>query len=86
MRPNDGRVSHQTFQVGIVGTESKERLKNVLVTPARKAFVDAVPRAIGGRQESPLCAAAGDPQDSGDELAAFPLRADIDVGAGPQKC
>lgn len=85
MRTHDGTVRHQTFQIGVFGTEGKEGLEDVLFTPTREAFVDAVPIAVSGRQEPPLCAAAGNPEDSGQELATFPLRPDIHIGTRPQK-
>lgn len=45
MRAHDGRIGHQPFQVGIVGTENEEGFKDVLFTPTRKALVDDVPLA-----------------------------------------
>lgn len=86
MGPNHRAIGHQTFQVGIVGTKSKKRLENVLFAPTGKAFVDAIPVAILCWEQAPLRAATRDPEHSREELAAFPLRANIDVGTGPQKC
>src|SRR5215510_4545860 len=62
-----------------------EFLKDPSGAPPGEALVDAVPVAVVRWQEAPLGTASGDPQDGGQEVAAFALRADIDFRAGPEE-
>jgi hypothetical protein len=67
------------FQIGVTGERLMKLFEDALTTPPREPFIDGVPVAVLHRQESPLCAAAGDPQDGFEKLAASLLRPDIGV-------
>jgi len=82
MSAQDGAINHQVLQVRIQGASLEEFLEDFLLAPSCEAFVDAVPLALGRRQQSPLRATASDLQNGGQEFTAARLRADIDIGAG----
>ena len=79
MGANNGRVNEQMFHIGVTGEGLMKLLEDALPTPTREPFIDSVPVAVLLRQESPLCAAASDPQDGGEKLAAILLLSDISV-------
>jgi hypothetical protein len=79
MSANDSRVNEQVLQIGVTGKGLMQLLEDALPTPTRESFIDCVPVTILGRQESPLCAAAGNPQDGFEKLAAILLPPDISV-------
>jgi hypothetical protein len=52
----------------------------LVLAPAGKAFVDAVPVALVFRKQAPLGSAAQDPQDGFDELPAVCLLTSVGSG------
>ena len=58
---------------------------NILISPAGKPFVDTIPVAVLLWQQSPLGAAAADPEHTFDKTAALVCLTDINLGAGPQE-
>ena len=79
MGANNGRVNHQVFHISVSGKRLMELLEDPLMTPTREPFIDGVPVAILLWQESPLCAAASNPEHGFEELAAILLAPDIGV-------
>lgn len=82
MSTDDGRVNEQMFQVGVTGERLMELLEDALMTPTREPLIDGVPVAVLRGQESPLCAAARNPEHGFEELAAILLLPEISVRVG----
>lgn len=57
----------------------------MVLAPSREAFIDAVPIAILGREQAPLRATAGDPEDGLKKTATLGLLADINGWEGAKK-
>ena len=85
MSADNGRINEQMFQIRVTGERLMELLEDALPTPAREPFIDGVPVAILLRQESPLRAAASNPQHGFEELAAVLLLPDIGVPMRAEK-
>lgn len=85
MGPDDGAIEDQMFPIRIIGKIGMHWVPNILITPAGKPFVDAIPMAVLCWQQPPLRSAAGDPEDAFDETATPVLLADIHFRAGPQE-
>ena len=79
MGANNGRVNHQVFHIRVSGKRLVELLEDALAAPTREPFIDGVPVAILRRQESPLRAAASNPQHGFEELATILLAPDIGI-------
>ena len=79
MSANNGRVNEQMLHVGVTGKRLMKLLEDALATPPREPLIDSVPVAILRRQESPLRAAASDPEHGFEKLAAILLWPDIGV-------
>jgi hypothetical protein len=67
------------LHVGVGGERLMKLLEDALATPTREPFIDGVPVAIFRWQQSPLCAAASNPQHGFEELPAILLAPDIGV-------
>jgi hypothetical protein len=85
MGPDDGAIEDQMFHIRVIGKMLIHFVPNILISPASKAFVDAIPMAILVWQQPPLGAAASDPEDAFDKTAALVFLADINVRTGPQE-
>ena len=85
MSADDSRVNHQVFEIAVSGAKCKELFKDLLLRPARKAFVNRVPIAICSGQGPPLSIRASHPQNGIEETTAFVFLADVDIGTGSQK-
>ncbi len=79
MSADNGRVNQQMLHVGVPGERLMQLFEDAVLTPTREAFVDGVPVAALGGQQSPLRAAASNPQHGFEELAAILLSPDIGV-------
>jgi hypothetical protein len=60
MGTDDGTIWYQILHIGVIGKMSEHFLPNPFVTPAGKAFVDAIPVTISLWQLTPLRASARD--------------------------
>jgi hypothetical protein len=76
---DDSRVNEQVFHIGIAKERLMELLEDALPAPTREAFIDGIPVTVLCGKQSPLCAAAGDPQHGFKELTAILLPPDIGV-------
>jgi hypothetical protein len=86
MRPPDGRVDDQVFEVRIIGQGLEKTLPNPGPRPAPEAPVDTVPRAEVSGQIAPRRAGARDPQDGIDKQPRVCARATgIALLAGNQR-
>jgi hypothetical protein len=85
MGTDDGAIDNQVLHLWIVGEVLMHSFPKALLTPTGKALVDGVPVAVGFRQQAPLGAAAGHPEDGFDEASALGLVANVDVWTGAQE-
>ncbi len=85
MGADNRTVEDAMFHVWVEGEVLKHTLPNTFVTPAGEAFVDAIPVAIRGGQEAPLCARSVDSQHGFQEAAAGCLIANVSMWVAPQK-
>lgn len=79
MSADNGRVNEQLFHVGVVGEEPMELLEDAVPTPARESFIDGVPVAVRCGQQSPLRAAASNPEHGFEAPTAILLWPDLGV-------
>jgi hypothetical protein len=79
---HDGRIYQQVFEVWFGDAKLVQAFKDALLVPSREAFVGGVPAIVLTRQESPLCAGAGNPQHGFEEAATLSFFADVDILAG----
>jgi hypothetical protein len=61
MRPHDGAVDEDLFEVGILGQLGDDLMPAAFARPAGKALIDAVAGAEVGGQIAPRAARARDP-------------------------
>ena len=73
------------LHIRVIGKMLMHFVPNILISPAGKAFVDAIPVAVLVWQQPPLGAAAGDPEHAFDKTATLVFLADIDLRTGPQE-
>ena len=73
-------VQEHIFHVGVVGKVLIHILPDLMLAPAGKTLIDAVPVAIFFRQKAPLGAAAGDPEHVFDVKTASSFFPGIDPG------
>jgi hypothetical protein len=85
VRSNHRTVDDQIFQVRFRTEMLVHSLPDATVAPAGEAFVDGVPVAILGRQQSPLRSGAIHPQHALDKPLAFRRVANVHVRAIPQE-
>jgi len=83
MCPDNGAIKDKIFHIWVIGKMLMHFVPNILITPAAKAFVDTVPVAILCWQQSPLGAAAGNPQHTFNKTTALGFLAHINVGTRP---
>ena len=81
MGTHDSGVNNYAFHVDILDEVTMHPLPDTFVRPSHKSFVYSVPFAVLRRKESPLGAAACDPQNGFDESSAFGFVADVDIMA-----
>lgn len=77
-----GAVKDNVFHIRVMDKMLMHPIPDTLVTPAGKAFVHAVPGAVVLRQQSPLGAAAGHPEDSFNEASAIGLLPYVHIWTG----
>ncbi len=58
---------------------------DIPITPASKAFIDAVPLAVVLWEKPPLSTTTSDPQHSLDEAPTFSFLTNVDAWAGAQE-
>lgn len=71
MRSYDGTIQQDILHIRIVGEMLMHIGPHLVLTPARKAFIDGVPIALVFRKQTPLGSAAQDPQNRFHELPAI---------------
>ena len=76
MGADDGAVNNQVLGIRVIGQVVMQRRPNAPVAPAGVAFIDGVPVAVFGGQETPGRAGAGNPEYAGNEAAAMVFAAD----------
>jgi hypothetical protein len=67
------------LHVSVTGDRLMKSLEDALPTPTCEAFIDGIPVAVFFGKQSPLCAAASDPQDGFEEESAILLSSDVGV-------
>jgi hypothetical protein len=82
---DDGAIYNQLFHIWIVGEVLMHSFPDTLLTPAGKPLVDGVPVAVGFRQQAPLGAATGHPEDGFDEASALGFVANVNIWTGAQE-
>ena len=82
MGADNGAVNDQVFRIRVIGQAVMPRGPNAPVAPARIAFIDGVPVAVFGGQETPGRAGTGNPEYAGSETAAVVFAADVEVQSG----
>jgi hypothetical protein len=85
MCPNDGAIQDEMLHIRVIGQMLVHACPDIFVAPAGKAFVDTVPVAILRRQQPPLGAAAGDPENSFEKATALGFLAHVHAWTGTQK-
>ena len=85
MSADDGAVNDQVFRIRVIGQMVMQRRPNAPVAPAGIAFIEGVPVAVFGRQETPRRAGAGNPEYAGSEAAAMVFAADVEGGAAAKE-
>lgn len=85
MGTDDGTVDNEVSHVWIIHEMLMHPFPDALIAPAGKAFIDAIPVAIGFWQQPPLGAAPCHPEDGFDEALASLLLPYIDSWAGAQE-
>jgi hypothetical protein len=77
-----GAIDDQVFHIRVVSELVVHSFPDALLTPAGKPPVDGVPAAIGFRQQAPLGAATGHPEDAFHEASAISFGPNVNVRAG----
>ncbi len=85
MRPNDGAIRNQRFHVWLVSEVSEELPPNPALFPTGEAFVDTIPVAIFGREQTPARTTPGHPEYRFDEASGLEFIPDIEVGTELQE-
>ena len=85
MGTDDGTVDDQVFHIWVISEMDMHILPNVMVTPACKSLIDAVPRPIFLWQKPPLGTSAVDPKHGFNKTPAVGAFADIDTRMRAQK-
>jgi hypothetical protein len=80
-----GAIYDNVFHIRVMNKMLVHPLPYTFLTPAGKALVDAVPVAITLRQQSPLGAAAANPQHCLYEASALGFLTYVHVWAGAQE-
>ncbi len=80
MRPHDGAIRTEPFQVGVSGKMLKELAPNSPLFPAGEPFIDTIPFATGLGQQAPGGTAAGHPEYHFNKAAALEFVPDIQAG------
>jgi hypothetical protein len=82
MGPNDGAIEDQMFHIRVIDKILMHFVPDILIGPAGKPFVDAIPMAVLLWHQAPLGTAAADPAHAFDKSATLVLLTDINVGTG----
>jgi hypothetical protein len=82
---DEGAIYTQVFHIWSVGEVVMHSFPDALLTPAGKPLVEGVPVAVGCRQQAPLGAATGHPEDGFAEASALGFVAHVDVWTGAQE-
>jgi len=77
MRSYNGAVQQNILHIRIIGEMLMHFFPHLMLTPARKAFVNAVPVTVAFRKQSPLGSTPQDPHYCLDELAAIYLLSSV---------
>lgn len=85
MSPHNGAIYNQVFHVRVVGEVMMHSFPDTFLAPAGKPLVDGVPVAVGLRQQAPLGAAAGHPEDSFNEASTLGLVTHVEIWTGLQE-
>lgn len=73
------------FHIRVIGKILMHFVPDILISPASKPFVDAIPVAVLLRQQAPLGPAATDPEHAFDKSATLVFLTDINVRTGLQE-
>ncbi len=85
MRPHNGAIRDDPFQIGVGGEVLKELVPAATLLPAGEPFVDTIPFAIGGGEQAPLGTAPSHPEYTFDKAATLEFIPDVEVGTGLQE-
>ena len=85
MSPNDGAIKDQVFHIRVIGKILMHFVPDILIGPAGKPFVDAIPMTVLLWHQAPLGPAAADPEHAFDKTATLVFLTDINVGTGLQE-
>jgi hypothetical protein len=80
MRPHNGAIGDDPFQVRVGREMRKQLVPDVALLPTGEPFIDTIPFAIRVRQQAPLSPATGDPEHRFDKAATFEFIPDIEAG------
>jgi hypothetical protein len=80
MSPDDGAIDNQMLHIRVIGKMVMHLLPNAVITPAGKAFVDAIPGAVLLWQQAPGGPATGDPQDAFNKASALTFMSHVSSG------
>ena len=79
MRSNDRAVDDEVFHIRVIDEVLVHPFPDPSFAPSYKPLVYAIPLAILGRKQPPLCPGPSDPEDGLDKLLAFGFLADVQV-------
>ena len=85
MGANDSAINDQVLHVWVVCEVLMHLLPDLVVAPAGKALVNAVPLTIFSRQQAPLTATPCDPKYALDKPAALNGITNVSAGTITQK-
>lgn len=85
MGPDRAAIEDQVLHIRVIGKMVMHIFPDLVVTPAGKALVDAVPGTIFLRQQAPLGAATRDPEHGFQEKPTVGFLACIDSGMALQE-
>ena len=71
MSADDGGINQWMLHVGVTGKRLVELREDVVPIPTREPLIDGVPVAVLRGQQSPLRAAASNPEHGFEELKAI---------------
>jgi len=83
--PDNGAIQDQMFHIRVTGKILMHFVPDILISPAGKPFIDAIPVAILLWQQAPLGPAAADPEHAFDKTATLVFLTHINARTDPQK-
>jgi len=85
MGPDNGAIEDEMFHIRVIDKVLMHFVPDILISPAGKPFVDAIPIALLFWQQAPLGPTAADPEHTFDKTATLVFLTDINVGTGLQE-